>query len=173
MKLSETTQKFILHWGEMGTRWGISRSVAQTHALLMIAPGPLPADEIAELLGIARSNVSASLKELQNWGLAKVVHHLGDRRDHFVTLDDVWEMLLVVLRERRKRELDPTVAAVRECLAGAAADEATDAAALKRLGDLAELLGQAARWGDRAQSLSPAAARQLAKLGDTVFKLAG
>lgn len=173
MKLSETTRKFVLHWGEMGTRWGISRSVAQIHALLMIAPGPLPADEIADLLDIARSNVSMGLKELQAWGLARVVHELGDRRDHFATLDDVWEMFLVIMRERRKRELDPTVNVVRECLAGAAGDRAIDASALKRLADLAELMEQSARWGELANGLSPTSARRLARLSDAVFKLVG
>ena len=106
MKLTPTMQKFILHWGEMGWRWGINRSVAQVHALLMLSPKPLPADEICETLNVARSNVSTSLKELQGWGLIRVVHEFGDRREHFETLKDVWEMFLIILRERKKRELD-------------------------------------------------------------------
>lgn len=171
MKLTKTTEKFVVHWGEMGARWGIPRSVAQIHALLLVAPGPLPADEIAELLGIARSNVSMGIRELQSWGLVKIVHKLGDRRDHFVTLEDVWEMLLVILRERRKRELDPTVAVIRECLQTADADKEIDDSADLRLRDLAELLEQASRWCDRSQALSPAGIRRLVNVGDKVFKL--
>src|SRR5687768_9694784 len=115
MKLTPVMERFILHWGEMGWRWGINRSVAQVHALLMLAPKALPADEIAETLNVARSNVSTSIKELQSWGLVRVVHILGDRREHFETLRDVWEMFLIVMRERKKRELDPTLVTLREC----------------------------------------------------------
>src|SRR5450830_1957955 len=91
MALSSTEQKYILHWGEMGTRWGVNRTVAQIHALLFLANAPLNAEQIVETLGVARSNVSNSIKELQSWGLVKVTHVLGDRRDHFVALQDVWE----------------------------------------------------------------------------------
>mgnify|MGYP000897491122 CR=1 FL=1 len=173
MKLTSTTKKFILHWGEMGTRWGISRSVAQIHALLLISPEPIPADEIATTLEIARSAVSAGIKELQSWGLIRIVHHMGDRRDHFTTLDDVWETFLLILRERRRRELEPTVAVLRECAAEAASTKAIPATTLKRFSDLAELLELTDRWCDRAQSLSPAGLKRLANLGDKVFKLLG
>ena len=173
MKLTTTTQKFIVHWGEMGTRWGISRSVAQIHALLMMSKEPLAADEICATLDIARSNVSTGLKELQAWGLVRIVHRLGDRRDHFATLDDVWEMFLLIMKERRRRELDPTVGVLQECLADAEAEKHPDPAVVKRLGDLAEFMAQAARWGDRAQALSPSALRRFAQLSDKIFKLAG
>ncbi len=173
MKLTDTTRKFVVHWGEMGTRWGISRSVAQIHALLMISKEPLAADEICETLEIARSNVSTGLRELQGWGLVKVIHKLGDRRDHFGTLDDVWEMFLLIMRERRRRELDPTVGVLHECIASAEAEKSTDPTVLKRLGDITELLELTSRWGDRAQALSPAALRRFAKLSDKIFKLAG
>ncbi len=173
MKLTAVAEKFILHWGEMGTRWGINRSVAQIHALLMISPTPLPADEISETLGIARSNVSTGLKELQSWGLLKNTHQLGDRRDHFSTLDDVWEMFLIIMRERRKRELDPTLTLLRDCLDDATVAKDTDAKALKRLTDLTDFMEQAARWCDRSQNLSPTAARRFAKLTDKIFALAG
>src|SRR5438477_6786852 len=95
--LSPVAKKFILHWGEMGTRWGINRTVAQVHALLYVSPRALNAEEIAGTLLVARSNVSTSLKELQNWGLVKVVRVLGDRRDHFATFEDVWQMFRVVM----------------------------------------------------------------------------
>src|SRR5687767_13386038 len=121
-KLSPVQQKFILHWGEMGTRWGINRTVAQIHALLYISPTPLHAEEIANTLKVARSNVSNSLKELQGWGIVKLVHVLGDKRDHFESMKDVWEMFRVVLDERKKREIDPTLAVLRECIAEAEKD---------------------------------------------------
>src|SRR6202453_4711475 len=114
--LSPVAQKFILHWGEMGTRWGINRTVAQIHALLYISPKPLQAEEISEALGVARSNVSTSLRELQGWGIVKIVHVLGDRRDHFESMKDVWEMFRVILDQRKKRETDPTLALLRECI---------------------------------------------------------
>src|SRR5689334_25059566 len=113
--LKPIQEKFILHWGEMGTRWGINRTVAQIHALLFLSPKPLNAEEIAETLGVARSNVSNSLKELQGWGIVRVVHVMGDRRDHFESLKDVWEMFRTITDERKKRETDPTLGILREC----------------------------------------------------------
>ena len=117
IELSSVQEKYILHWGEMGTRWGISRTVAQIHALLYIWPDPVNADEITTALSIARSNVSMSIKELQGWGLVKVTHVIGNRKDHFETLTDVWEMFRIVLEERKRREVDPTFAMLEECLA--------------------------------------------------------
>src|SRR5262244_3168485 len=115
MKLSTVQQKFVLHWGEMGTRWGINRTVAQIHALLYISPKPLNAEEIAETLNVARSNVSTSLKELQSWRIVKLVHVLGDKRDHFESMKNVWEMFRLVLDERKRREIDPTLSMIRDC----------------------------------------------------------
>src|SRR5713101_2594305 len=132
-KLSPVQQKFILHWGEMGTRWGINRSVAQIHALLFLSPRPLHAEEIVETLGVARSNVSTSLKELQGWGIVKLVHVMGDKRDHFESLKDVWEMFRVVLDERKKREIDPTLRLLRECLEQPAKPKGTTGYAQQRL----------------------------------------
>src|ERR1700741_1397212 len=123
MKLTPIMERFILHWGEMGGRWGINRSVAQVHALLMVAPKPIAADEIAETLNVARSNVSTSIKELQGWGLVRVVHVFGDRREHFETLRDIWEMFLVIMRERKKRALEPTMAMLRDCARDAKASK--------------------------------------------------
>jgi DNA-binding transcriptional regulator GbsR (MarR family) len=115
-KLSPVAQKFILHWGEMGTRWGINRTVAQVHALLFISPLPLDAEEIANTLAVARSNVSTSLRELQGWGIVHVVHVLGDRRDHFESVKDVWEIFRIVSQERKRREIDPTLKVLRDCV---------------------------------------------------------
>src|SRR4029078_12719600 len=114
--LTPVQQKFILHWGEMGTRWGINRTVAQIHALLFISPKSLTAEEIMDTLVVARSNVSNSLRELQGWGIVKLVHVMGDKRDHFESMKDVWEMFRVVLDERKKREIDPTLHLLRECI---------------------------------------------------------
>src|SRR5881392_163310 len=133
MTLDPVVQKFILHWGEMGTRWGINRTVAQIHALLYLSPKPLTAEEIADALGVARSNVSTSLKELQNWGVVRITHILGDRRDHFESMKDVWEMFRLILDERKKRECDPTLAMLRDCVAQAK-QPGTDAHTRERLG---------------------------------------
>ena len=121
-KLNPVEQKFILHWGEMGTKWGINRTVAQIHALLYISPKPLNAEEISDTLDVARSNVSNSLKELQGWRIVKLVHVMGDKRDHFEALPDVWETFRIVLDERKKREIDPTLEMLRECIAKAGED---------------------------------------------------
>lgn len=173
MNLPPTAQKFIVHWGEMGTRWGINRSVAQIHALLYLSPQPLPADEIAETLAIARSNVSVGIKELQSWGLVRATQTLGDRRDHFETSTEVWELFRVILRERKRRELDPTLAVLRECVTDAKASEARQLPALgDRLEAMLEFMELADAWGERAAKLSPKNLRRLAKLGDSIFKLA-
>src|ERR1700750_1694057 len=114
--LSSVSQKFILHWGEMGTRWGINRTVAQIHALLFLSPRPLPADESAATLGIARSHVSNRHRQLKNWGIVRVVHVLGDRRDHFESMKDVFAMFRVITHERKKREIDPTLRLLQGCI---------------------------------------------------------
>src|SRR5450755_3284993 len=135
-KLEPIAQRFILHWGEMGTRWGINRTVAQIHALLFISEKPLPAEEIADTLGIARSNVSNSLRELQNWRIVHVVHILGDRRDHFESMKDVFAMFRVIAQERKKREIDPTVHVLTDCIAANGKPKSTEAYTRARLTDL-------------------------------------
>jgi len=113
MPLPPVVERIVLHWGEMGSRWGVNRSVAQIHALLYLSDRPLPADEIADTLAIARSNVSTSLKELQGWGLIRLAHVMGDRRDHFEAIQDITQLFRVIVEERKRRELDPTVAMLR------------------------------------------------------------
>lgn len=167
--LTPIQEKFILHWGEMGTRWGINRTVAQIHALLFIAPKPLPAEEIAETLSVARSNVSNSLKELQGWGIVKLVHVMGDKRDHFESLKDVWEMFRHVADERKRREIDPTLAMLRECLA--AAGEEKDAHIRERLGALQEFFVTTTSWYDVVRQWPASALAKFAKLGDKALKL--
>ncbi|WP_264211031.1 GbsR/MarR family transcriptional regulator [Leisingera thetidis] len=122
MKLTPAMQSFILHWGEMGSRWGVNRSVAQIHALLHIATDPMTADEICEVLGLARSNVSNGLKELQAQGLVKVSRQLGDRRDHFTSVRDMFDLVDAVIAARREREFAPTLKALDEVMKEAGAD---------------------------------------------------
>jgi len=127
--LTTVQEKFILHWGEMGARWGINRTVAQIHALLYLSNRPMHAEEIAATLSVARSNVSNSLRELQGWGVVRVANVLGDRRDHFESLKDVWQMFEIIIAERKRREVDPTVEMLRECLTeqqGKADDHTTE-----------------------------------------------
>jgi DNA-binding transcriptional regulator GbsR (MarR family) len=117
MELKPVAERFVLHWGEMGSRWGVNRTVAQIHALLYLAGRPMDAEEITTTLGVARSNVSNSLKELQAWNLARLIHLKGDRRDHYeVSSTDVWELFKLIVAERRQREIDPTITTLRECL---------------------------------------------------------
>ncbi len=163
MKLSPRAEKFILHWGEMGARWGINRTVAQVHALLYLSPKPLNAEEISETLSVARSNVSNSLRELQNWGLAKNVHVLGDRRDHFETLKDVWAMFQIILRERKRREVDPTLTLLREALAEKPVDDA-DKAAQQKMKTLLDFFETTSACYDQLGDFSPNTLKQLAGL---------
>src|ERR1700756_2750774 len=139
-RLTPVAQKFILHWGEMGTRWGINRTVAEVHALLFLAPKPVPADEIATTLSVARSNVSTSLRELQSWGIVRVVHVLGDRRDHFESIKDVWEIFRIVSEERKRREIDPTLRVLAECVAELKSAPQGDAYTRERLESMLEFL---------------------------------
>ena len=171
--LSPVQQKFILHWGEMGTRWGINRTVAQIHALLFISEKPLNADDILQALGVARSNVSNSLKELQGWGIVRRVHVMGDSRDHFESLKDVWEMFRVVMDERKKREFDPTERLLRECIAEAERDQETDEYTEQKLRELAEFFNTTTAWYGQIRQWPTGALTRLAKAGDKVRKLLG
>lgn len=139
LSLSQATQKFVLHWGEMGARWGINRSVAQVHALLFISERPLNAEEISQALGLARSNVSTAVRELQAWKLVRITHLPGDRRDHFMTPGDAWEMCQAILAERKRRELDPAIAVLKECLTEDRPKQERDGLATSRLRELLDL----------------------------------
>ncbi|MGQ5523510.1 GbsR/MarR family transcriptional regulator [Chitinimonas sp. PSY-7] len=173
MTLSPTTQKYILHWGEMGTRWGVNRTVAQLHALLFLSGKPLHAEEISETLNVARSNVSTSLKELQSWGLIRVTHVMGDRRDHFVALQDVWEIFRVIMEERKKRELDPTLTVLRECALEAKDDTALDAATRVRMDEVLVFLEILMRAYDDFKHLPPPTLQRFLKAGGKIARLLG
>jgi len=167
--LSEVEQKFILHWGEMGTRWGINRTVAQIHALLFLSERPLDAEELCEVLGVARSNVSNSLKELQNWGIVKVVHLQGDRRDHFESMKDVYEMFRVILAERKRREIDPTVLTLKACMAEAE-EEGMENYSKQRLKDLLGFFETTTDFYQQANRLPTKAVVKAIKMGDKLLK---
>ncbi len=174
MKLTPAKERFILHWGEMGTKWGINRTVAQVHSLLHISAKPLHAEEIAETLDVARSNVSSSIKELQNWGIVKVVHVMGDRRDHFESMHDVWTLFQIIMDERKRRELDPTLIVLKECVAAAKAEG--DELATRRLADLADLadfVESMSGWYTQLRKLPPGGWKQMSKMGGALTKLLG
>jgi len=172
-QLEPLALKFILHWGEMGTRWGISRTVAQIHALLFISERPLAADRIAATLGIARSNVSTSLRELQNWRIVRVVHLIGDRRDHFESMKDVFAMFRVIAHERKKREIDPTIRLLKECIAAASKPKAAAPYTRQRLADLLQFFELADTAYFQLEKLPTSAVLKLARLGDKALKLLG
>lgn len=172
-KLAPTCEKFILHWGEMGTKWGINRTVAQIHALLYLSPEPLHAEEISGLLSVARSNVSNSLRELQNWRLIRTVHVLGDRRDHFETSKDVWEIFRIVMEERKRREIDPTIALIDECIAGMDRDKEMRPAERRALAEMKKFAETASGFYTSVERLPKAALVQLMKMGAALPKLLG
>jgi DNA-binding transcriptional regulator GbsR (MarR family) len=158
----------------MGTRWGINRTVAQIHALLFISEQPVHAEEIAETLGVARSNVSNSIRELQGWGIVRVVHVMGDRRDHFESMKDVWEMFQIILDERKKREIDPTMELLRECLAEAEKQKprkAEDEQFKSRLEDLLAFFETMTGWYGQIRRMPTASVIKFVKLGDRVRKM--
>ncbi len=171
-ELSPNLRRFVLHWGEMGARWGINRTVAQIHALLFVSPKPLTAEEVADTLSVARSNVSTSLRELQAWGLVRVVHILGDRRDHFQALADVWEMFHLILEGRKKREVDLTLAVLRECVAEAPPGS-PDAEAQGRLMELLGFFEMVTRWYEQVRRLPRPTLTKFLRMGDRVTKLLG
>lgn len=173
MKLTPVQEKFVLHWGEMGTRWGINRTVAQIHALLYLSPKPLNAEELTETLGVARSNVSNSIRELQGWGIVKLVHVMGDRRDHFESMKDPWEMFRVVLDERKKREIDPTLAMLREALADLEKEKQKDAPTVERLRALQEFFETTANWYNGIRQWPTTTLMKFMKLGDRILKVIG
>ncbi len=172
--LTPFAQNFILHWGEMGTKWGINRTVAQIHAFLFISEKPQNAEEICHRLGVARSNVSNSIKELQNWGIVKTVHLPGDRRDHFESMKDVYEMFRVIAAERKRREIDPTLRNLRECAEEAGnADGPGDAYAKGQLEDLTGFFELISDFYEKTNKMPTKTAVKALKMSDKLFKLLG
>lgn len=173
MKLTPTMHRCVLHWGEMATRWGISRSVAQIHALLFLSPAPLTADDIAETLNVARSNVSVSIKELQSWDLVSVTHQLGDRRDYFQSRKDIWEVLTTIVDGRKRREIDPTLQMLREVKAESKADTETPQEVKERLNSMLEFLEEMTGWYDQIRGIPRPTLLKLMRMGARVAKAVG
>jgi DNA-binding transcriptional regulator GbsR (MarR family) len=169
--MTDIQQKFVLHWGEMGARWGINRTVAQIHALLFLSAKPLNAEEIAGALGVARSNVSTSLRELQGWGIVKVVHVLGDRRDYFESLKDVWEMFRIIVDERKKRETDPVLVMLRDAAAEAKKPGAADTYTRERLADMLQFFEQMTAWVEHTRKLPTPSVVRMVKAGDKIARM--
>jgi DNA-binding transcriptional regulator GbsR (MarR family) len=168
--LSPTFSRFVLHWGEMGARWGVNRTVAQIHALLYLTGRPMHADEICETLRVARSNVSTSLRELQNWTLVRLVHLSDDRRDHFETSTHVWELMRTIVRERQRREIDPTIDVLGELLADPAIGEEASAVR-RRVEETRELLVALSAWSEEMLGLDTATLAKVVKLGARIQHL--
>jgi len=169
MELRPARRRFVLHWGEMGTRWGINRTVAQVHALLFVSERPLHAQEISETLSVARSNVSVALRELLAWGLVRVAHMLGDRRDYFEATADVWEMFQSILEGRRRREVDPTLAVLQECVAEAESEQ--DLHARQRMTELLGFFELAVSWFDQVRRMPRRTLTRFARMGNRVARL--
>ena len=168
--LPPLSRQFVSHFGEMGSRWGVNRTVGQIYALIFIAQKPLNADEIAEALEFSRSNVSMGLKELQSWRLVRLKHLPGDRREYFEAPADVWEIFRVLAEERRRREIEPTLSMLRMALLESPAN-AADRHAQERMRQMHDLIDRLVTWLDDVQKLAPETALQLMGMGATVTRV--
>ena len=170
MKLTDSTKQFILHWGEMGTRWGVNRTVAQVHALLYLSPESLTAEDIAETLSVARSNVSTSLKELQNWNLVQVDNRIGDRRDFFHTSSDVWALFLTVVEQRVEREILPTLAMLQRLAVEARTERPAQPAVTARITAMQVFLEELHGWYAQIKKLPPATLHSIISIGSGITR---
>jgi len=168
MNLSPAVEKYVLHWGEMGTRWGTNRTVAQIQALLYLSPRPLRADEIVDSLSVARSNVSTSIRELQSYGLVKMTHMLGDRRDYFESLSDVWELFRVIIEQRKQRELNPTLSMLRTCAVEVADEKETDEVTKQRIRNMLQFVETTSDWYEQIQEIPTSTLQKVMKLGSKI-----
>ena len=173
MKVSPAVEKLVLHWGEMASRWGISRTVAQIHALLYFSAKPLTADEMTAALGVARSHVSTSLRQLQSWGVVNVLHPLGDRRDRFESIKDVWQMFEILLDERKRREMDPTLKALREIAAQQKGASPETAQTRERIAGMLEFFEVMDGWYGEVRRLPLAARAKLVRWGGKLHRWLG
>lgn len=163
--------KFILYWGDMGSQWGVNRSVAQVHALLYLSETPLNAEQISDELGIARSNVSNSLKELVGWRLIHRVPVAGDRREHFEAETDVWEMALLIAKGRKEREIDPAMRAIDVCINQAADERNLHPVVLDRMRSMQDFLNTADHWSAQMLRVPKTKLSMLMKMGDKILSL--
>ncbi len=171
MQLTDSTRQFILHWGEMGTRWGVNRTVAQVHALLYLSPESLTAEDVADTLSVARSNVSTSLKELQNWNLVHIESRIGDRRDFFQTSSDVWTLFLTVIEQRVEREIIPTLTMLRRCAIDAQAERPSHPLITARITAMQRFLEELYGWYCQMKNLPPASLRSLIAFGSRITRI--
>ncbi len=171
MNLSPAVERYVLHWGEMGTRWGTNRTVAQIQALLYLSPRPLRADEIVDLLSIARSNVSTSIRELQSYGLVKMTHMLGDRRDYFECMSDVWDLFRVIIEQRKQRELNPTLSMLRTCAVEVENEKETDEITKERIRNMLEFVETTSTWYEQIQEIPTPTLQKIMKLGAKITRL--
>jgi DNA-binding transcriptional regulator GbsR (MarR family) len=169
--MPRAVERFVLHWGDMGGQWGVNRSVSQIHALLYLSERPLTAEEIAETLGMARSNVSNSIKELLAWNLVRRVPVMGDRRDQFEAETDVWEIARRIAAGRKEREIDPAVAALNACVAEAEGDPRIGETARKRLTEMLAFTSGMAGWYDQMQAIPKSKLAALFRLGTKILSL--
>jgi DNA-binding transcriptional regulator GbsR (MarR family) len=171
MILRDAAREFILHWGEMGARWGVNRTVAQVHALLYLSPEALTAEEISETLSVARSNVSTSLRELQNWNLVFTESRMGERRDFFHTSADVWTLFLTVVEQRIQREIVPTLATLSHCVATAKTEGPSQALVRNRIAAMHALLEDLHGWYSQVRKLPPATLHSLISMGSGITRV--
>jgi DNA-binding transcriptional regulator GbsR (MarR family) len=171
MQLTPAVEKYVLHWGEMGTRWGTNRTVAQIQALLYLSPQPMRADEICELLSVARSHVSTSIRELQSYGLVRMTHILGDRRDYFESIHDVWELFRVIIEQRKQRELNPTLSMLRSCAAEVETETDTDPVTRERIRNMLEFVESTSDWYEQIRDIPTSTLTKLMKLGSGITRL--
>jgi DNA-binding transcriptional regulator GbsR (MarR family) len=172
-ELTPAMQNFILHWGEMGSSWGINRTVAQIYAMLYLSPKPLTADEICEALSLARSTVSTGLRELHGWGVVRILHVFGDRRDHFETMHDIWEMFRVILNERKRREFDPTLDVLRKTVSSLSEDNSSDKFAKEKVAEMLDLFETITSAYNQVEKMPTESIKKMAKLGDGLAKIIG
>ena len=171
MQMSPAVEKYVLHWGEMGTRWGTNRTVAQIQALLYLSPRPLRADEIVDMLSVARSNVSTSIRELQGYGLVKMTHMLGDRRDYFESVSDVWELFRIILEQRKQRELNPTLTMLRACADEVEGETDTDPVTKERIRNMLGFIESTTEWYDKIREVPTSTLQKLMKLGGSIARV--
>ena len=169
--MSPAVQKYVLHWGEMGTRWGTNRTVAQIQGLLYLSPEPLRADEIVELLSVARSKFSTSIRELQSYGLVKMTHILGDRRDYFESLHDVWDLFRVIIEQRKQRELNPTLLMLKQCAKESEAEKNTDETTKERVRNMLQFVETTSEWYEKIREMPTPTLQKIMKLGAGIAKL--
>jgi DNA-binding transcriptional regulator GbsR (MarR family) len=171
MQMTPAVEKYVLHWGEMGTRWGTNRTVAQIQALLYLSPRPLRADEIVDLLSVARSNVSTSIRELQSYRLVRMTHVLGDRRDYFESLHDVWELFRVIIEQRKQRELNPTLTMLRSCAEEVDGEQDADPVTKQRIRNMLEFVESTSTWYEEISDVPTSTLTKLMKLGKRITGL--